>query len=98
LAVVRREHQNPHGDASFGNPISFRLIAGHCGDVPRWATLIAGLPAAVELAGGAYDATHLRNTIAAISHPLHPSKLQESDTRQASKTKKHDLHGQDSHH
>lgn len=47
-----------------GNPVTFRLIAGHRGDVPQAAPLIAGLPAQVVLADGAYDATHFRSVIA----------------------------------
>ncbi len=47
-----------------GNPVAFRLTAGHRGDVPQAALLIAGLPAQVALADGAYDATHFRTVIA----------------------------------
>jgi transposase len=47
-----------------GNPVAFRLTAGHRGDVPQAAPLIAGLPAQVVLADGAYDAAHFRSVIA----------------------------------
>lgn len=47
-----------------GNPVAFHLTAGHRGDVPQAAALIAGLPAAVVLADGAYDAAHFRQVIA----------------------------------
>lgn len=47
-----------------GNPVAFRLTAGHKGDVPQAAALIAGLPAQVVLADAAYDAVHFRTVIA----------------------------------
>ena len=47
-----------------GNPVAFHLTAGHRGDVPQAAALIAGLPAQVVLADGAYDAAHFRQLIA----------------------------------
>ena len=47
-----------------GNPVAFRLTAGHRGDVPQAVPLIAGLPAQVVLADGAYDAAHFRQVIA----------------------------------
>lgn len=49
-----------------GNPVAFHLTAGHRGDVPQAATLIAGLPARIVLADGAYDARHFRELIARI--------------------------------
>lgn len=55
-----------------GNPVAFRLTAGHRGDVPQAAALIASLPAAVVLADGAYDAVHFRNVIA-VTWALPPS-------------------------
>ena len=60
-----------------GNPVAFRLTAGHRGNAPQAAPLIAGLPAQVVLADGAYDAAHFRQVIAdkaatAVT-PIHPS-------------------------
>ena len=47
-----------------GNPVAFRLTAGHRGDVPQAPALIDGLPAQFVLADGAYDAAHFRTVIA----------------------------------
>lgn len=47
-----------------GCPVRFALTAGHRGDVPQAAPLIAGLPAKVVMADTAYDADHFRQAIA----------------------------------
>ncbi len=49
-----------------GNPVAFHLTAGHRGDVPQAGALIAGLPAQVVLADGAYDAEPFRELIDGI--------------------------------
>src|SRR6266851_10124836 len=48
-----------------GCPVRFMLTAGQKGDAPQAAALIEGLPAEVVMADTAYDADHLRQTIAA---------------------------------
>jgi len=47
-----------------GCPVRLRLTGGHRGDVPQAAPLIEGLPAEAVMADAAYDADHLRQTIA----------------------------------
>ena len=47
-----------------GCPVRFRLTAGHRGDAPQAGPLIEGLPAEAVMADAAYDADHLRQTIA----------------------------------
>ena len=48
-----------------GCPVRFALTAGQKGDAPQAAALIEGLPAEIVMADTAYDADHLRQTIAA---------------------------------
>ena len=49
-----------------GCPVRFTLTAGQKGDAPQAAALIEGcLPAEIVMADTAYDADHLRQTIAA---------------------------------
>jgi len=48
-----------------GCPVRFTLTAGQKGDAPQAAALIDGLPAEIVMADTAYDADHLRQTIAA---------------------------------
>ena len=48
-----------------GCPVRFTLTAGQMGDAPQAAALIKGLAAEVVMADTAYDADHLRRTIAA---------------------------------
>ena len=48
-----------------GCPERFTLTAGQKGDAPQAAELIEGLPAEVVMADTAYDADHLRQSIAA---------------------------------
>jgi transposase len=45
--------------------VRFTLTAGQNGDAPQAAALIEGLPAAIVMADTAYDADHLRQSIAA---------------------------------
>jgi len=45
--------------------VRFTLTAGQKGDAPQAAALLEGLPAEVVMADTAYDADHLRQTIAA---------------------------------
>jgi transposase len=47
-----------------GQPVRFILTAGQRGDAPQAAPLIEGLSARVVMADTAYDADHLRKTIA----------------------------------
>jgi transposase len=47
-----------------GCPVRFVLTAGHRGDAPQAAPLIAGLPAQAVMADAAYDSDHLRQVIA----------------------------------
>jgi len=47
-----------------GCPVNFTLTAGQKGDAPQAGPLIRDLPAKVVMADTAYDADHLRQTIA----------------------------------
>jgi transposase len=47
-----------------GCPVRLLLTAGHKGDVPQAAALLAGQPAAIVLADAAYDADHFRADVA----------------------------------
>ena len=63
-----------------GQPVRFILTAGHRGDAPQAGSLIEGLPAKVIMADTAYDADHLRQTIAGKGAvaviPNNPSRAQ----------------------
>ncbi len=61
-----------------GCPVRITLTAGQKGDAPQAAALIEGLAAEVVMADAAYDADHLRHTIAAkgalVVIPNNPSR------------------------
>ena len=61
-----------------GCPVRFALSAGHRGDAPQAAPLIADLPADVVMADAAYDSDQLRQKIkakgATAAIPNNPSR------------------------
>jgi transposase len=71
-----------------GCPVRFTLTAGQKGDAPQAAALSEDLPAEVVMADTAYDADHLRQTIAAKGAlaviPNNPVTCAQVPARQAS--------------